>query len=360
MLNQKTTPVIKSVELPTGVTLDYVEQGDPAGGPMVLLHGVTDSWRSYERVLPHLPPSLHAFALSQRGHGDSSHPADGYRPQDFAADVAAFLDARQLGPAVIVGHSMGSIVAQRFALDYPERTRGLALAGSLLDFAGNPAIVEFAQVVAALAAPIEPGFAQEFQESTLARPVPPAYLETVVRESLKVPARVWRAVFAALMETDYSGEVSQITAPTLICWGDQDASCPRGDQDALAAAITGAQLLVYRGAGHALHWEEPERFAADLAACAQQIGGAAARPAAAPPSSQERRGDPPPGRSDSSTRTKAGSVAARRLIGGSPSGATAHAQLLPDRERKGPLAICPIPPPALHCTRQGVGSVAIC
>ena len=63
----------------------------------------------------------------------------------------------------------------------------------------------------------------------------------------------------------------QIQVPTLIVWGDQDAVFGREEQEALAAAIPGAQLLVYRSTGHALHWEEPERFAADLARFAANL-----------------------------------------------------------------------------------------
>jgi pimeloyl-ACP methyl ester carboxylesterase len=55
-------PVVKSVQLPGRVRLEYVEQGDPAGVPVVMLHGLTDSWHSFEPVLPHLPESIHAFA----------------------------------------------------------------------------------------------------------------------------------------------------------------------------------------------------------------------------------------------------------------------------------------------------------
>ena len=135
------TPIIRSVQLPNRVKLPYVEQGDPAGVPVVFLHGVTDSWRSFEPVLPHLPESLHVFALTQRGHGDADRPATGYRTRHFAADVVAFMDALGLEQAIVVGHSMGSTNALRFAIDHPERT--LALAGSFATYRGNPAIVEF-------------------------------------------------------------------------------------------------------------------------------------------------------------------------------------------------------------------------
>src|SRR5687767_4157033 len=134
------TSTLPAVALPNGIRLPYVEQGDPAGVPMLLLHGFTDSWRLFEPVLPYLPASIRAFAVTQRGHGDADRPASGYHPQDFAADIAAFMDALQLERAIIVGHCMGSTIAQRFAIAYPERTLGLALLSSFATFRGNAAV----------------------------------------------------------------------------------------------------------------------------------------------------------------------------------------------------------------------------
>jgi non-heme chloroperoxidase len=263
---------VRSVELSNRVRLEYVEQGDPGGIPVILLHGYTDSWRSFERVLPHLPGSVRAVALTQRGHGDADRPAAGYRPQEFAADLAAFADALGLGPAIVVGHSMGGTVAQRFALDYPGRTLGLVLVGSATTWL-TPVVLEFWEIVSTLEDPIDPGFARGFQESTLARTVPPTFLDAVVAESLKVPARVWKAALReAHLEADIAGELSAITAPTLIVWGDQDTIHLRGETEALVEAISGSRLVEYAGAGHALHWEEPARFAADLTAFAESIG----------------------------------------------------------------------------------------
>lgn len=263
---------IKRLTLPNGITLPYVEQGRAGGTPVLLLHGYTDSWRSFEHVLPHLPASLHVFALTQRGHGDATRPATGYHPRDFAADVAAFMDAHQLQRAVIVGHSMGSYIAQQFALSYPERTRGLVLAASFVRLRGNPGVQELWDTgVSKLTDPPDPGFVREFQRSTIAQPLPSGALETYVRESLKVPARVWRAALAGLLETDLSGELSRLQTPTLILWGDRDSFFLRPEQEALAAAIKGARLVIYPGAGHALHWEEPARFAAEVTAFVEKL-----------------------------------------------------------------------------------------
>jgi pimeloyl-ACP methyl ester carboxylesterase len=68
------TFIVKSVDIPDRIVVPYVEQGDPSGVPMLLLHGFTDSWHSFERVLPHLSQTVHAFALTQRGHGDADRP----------------------------------------------------------------------------------------------------------------------------------------------------------------------------------------------------------------------------------------------------------------------------------------------
>lgn len=264
------SPELKSVELLTGVTLQYVEQGDPSGVPVVLLHGISDSWHSFELVLPHLPESMRAFALTQRGHGDSDRPSGAYRFAAFAADVSAFIDALHLEAAVVVGHSLGSAIAQRFAIDHPERIRGLVLGGSFFSLPNSQAAQELWAAVSAMEDPVDPGFVREFQESTIVRPVPPEFFETVVQESLKLPARVWREIVACTRQEDFSGELNKITAPTLLVWGDEDPMVPRSDQEAQTTAIADARLVVYEGTGHAVPWEEPERFASDVVSFVRQ------------------------------------------------------------------------------------------
>ncbi len=265
-------PVIKSVELPNRVKLPYVEQGDPSGVPVLLLHGYADSWHSFELVLPHLPESIRAFAITQRGHGDASGPGAGYQSHDFAADLAAFMDALHLEAAVIAGGSSGGFVARRFAIDHPERTLGLVLMGSPLTLQDKPGVLEvWDSTISKLTDPVDPDFVREFQQSTLVQPVPQEFLDTLVQENLKVPARVWRATFEGLLEDDSFGELDKIKAPTLIVWGDQDAVVPRSDQEALAATIVGSRLVVYPGAGHGFYWEEPDRFASALVAFIEDL-----------------------------------------------------------------------------------------
>ena len=256
-----------AVELPNGVRMPYLEQGGPAVQTLLFVHAVGDSGRAFEALFPHLPDSIHAVAPTLRGHGDSGRPASGYRSADFAADLAAFMDALRIEAAVVVGASSGGQVALRLALDHPERVPGLVLLGSPLRLGDKPAVREaWDATLSLLEDPIAPGFVRDFIESIVVRPVPEAMLETLVQESLKAPAFVWKATMAALIEDDLSPQIGDVAAPTLVVWGDQDAVLPRSEQEALATGIPHARLLVYEGGGHAFYWEDPARVAADLAA----------------------------------------------------------------------------------------------
>ena len=252
-----------AVEIHDGLLIPYAEQGHPDGVPVVLLHGITDSHRSYEPVLAALPQSIRAIAVTARGHGDAGKPADGYDQAQMAADVIAVMDELEIERTIIAGHSMGSWTARRIAAYHPERVLGAVLLGTFASFHDNPGIGELSEEFQALGDPIDPGYARAWQESTMVRPVPEAYMEVVVEETCKPPARVWRAALAGLAD-DRPEPPGTITVPTLLCYGERDAFVPRSDQDDLLARIPGAELRIYEGGGHALHWERPERFARDL------------------------------------------------------------------------------------------------
>jgi len=258
-------PACGTVMLPGGIKLPFVEQGDPEGKAVLFLHGFAGSCHSFDQVLPLLPDSFHALVFTQRGHGDASQPLKGYRLQDFASDARGFLDIFGLQKAVVVGHSMGAAVAMKFALNYPNLTTGLILAGSGLPKRGDQAVQDFWEsTVSRLEEPVDPNFVRNFIENTIARPIPPAVFEKLVRDGLKVPAHVWKEAYKNRMNEDFTSEIKKIQAPTLIIWGDRDKKTRRSEQEALLTGIPDSQLLVYQGTGHELHAEEPERFASDL------------------------------------------------------------------------------------------------
>ncbi|MBN9681685.1 MULTISPECIES: alpha/beta fold hydrolase [unclassified Corallococcus] len=253
-----------SVRLSTGVTLRYVEQGRQDGPVVVFLHGYTDSHHTWDLDLQRFSRDFHLYALDQRGHGDSSRPACCYTQQAFAKDVVAFLDAKRVSRAVLVGHSMGSFIAQQVALDFPGRVKGLVLVGSAPTVAGNEVALGLKEVVDTLTDPVDPAFIYEFQASTFYAPVPESYLDTLVSESSKLPARVWQDALDGLIAEDHSARLGRIRVPTLIIGGDHDGFFSVDEQRALARAIRGSKYLLYPETGHAPHAERPQRFVNDV------------------------------------------------------------------------------------------------
>jgi pimeloyl-ACP methyl ester carboxylesterase len=174
------------------------------------------------------------------------------------------LDALAIPRAVVAGHSSASLVARRFALDHPERVAGLILEGSFVKLGDHAAAV--GAELAALKDPIARELVHDFVGETFARPVPRAYVDAMIEESLKVPARVWRETFASLLDFDDSAELATLRIPTLIVWGDRDAIIDREATETLARSIRSSSLLTFEGVGHTPHWEDPERFARDVVA----------------------------------------------------------------------------------------------
>jgi len=133
-MHQPNSVQFATTHLSTGPRLHYAERGDREEEAIIFLHGYSDSWYSFSRVLPLLSPEYHAFALTQRGHGDSDKPECCYTPDDFAADVDAIMDVVGIEEATLVGASTGALFAQRVVLSYPRRVNRLVLIGAAMNW----------------------------------------------------------------------------------------------------------------------------------------------------------------------------------------------------------------------------------
>ncbi|MEV0320278.1 alpha/beta fold hydrolase [Streptomyces sp. NPDC050658] len=255
-----------------GLALPYAEVGGPSGTPVVLVHGYVDSWWTFEPLLRRMPSSLHVYAPTQRGHGDADKPPDGYLPEDFAADLVAFMDTVGIERAVLVGGSSGGVQARIVAGRYPDRVAGLVLLGVPVTLADKPAAAELWETVRKLTDPVDRAFVERFTLGMTAEPVGRGFLETVVEENLKAPAHVWRQTLRGLLETDLRATLAGILVPTLVVWGDRDPILTREDQQTILDTVIGARLTVYEGAGHVVYWERPERVARDIADFAAGVG----------------------------------------------------------------------------------------
>ena len=253
----------RDVVLAGGLRVQTVEQGDPGGPAVVLVHGWPDSWFSWSRVLADLDPRLRAVAYSQRGFGESDHPAAGYTLDRFADDLLGLCDALGLERAHLVGHSFGSFVVRRVAEQHPDRVDRMVLVGSG-DRLGDRPAEEVRTAIADLPDEVPEDFAREFAASTVHRPVAPDFFDALVAESRRVPGWVYRDAWEVLAAADDRDRLQAVTAPTLVLWGDSDTLFDRGQQDRLLAALPDARLRVYVDPGHCPNWERPQDVAADL------------------------------------------------------------------------------------------------
>ncbi len=260
----------------SGLSLEYVRQGPESEIPLVFLHGFTDSCRSFSRLFEALPKDIPAIAISLRGHGGSDRPEGSYDIATMARDFAELLDLLDFQKVTLTGHCMGGLVAQRFALDFPERLDRLILIDSFPTMVGHADLAALAEEIDGFAdGDVDPDFVRAFQESTIAKPVPTEFMDMIVAESLKLPGWTWQTVLAAIAQEDITSELPRIAARTLLICGEQDALFGLPYQRALLAGLPNASLKMLPSLGHTPHWEEPEAVAQLVAAFAGRASAAA-------------------------------------------------------------------------------------
>jgi pimeloyl-ACP methyl ester carboxylesterase len=249
--------------LETGVRLNYAGSGSSSGQPVVMLHGYTDSWFSFSQLLPLIDSRYRVYAIDQRGHGESDSSSGTYSMPAFGRDVLAFMDAKEIKEAIVVGHSMGSFAAQHAAALAPARVQKLVLLGSATT-SRNEVMLELQKEVDALSGEVPGEFVRAFQLGTTFQPMPEQFLSRVISESFKCKLETWKEVIAAHVADTNAADLNKIVAPTLILWGEKDSIFPRHEQDKLAKAIHSSKLKVYPETGHAIHWERPNEVVTDL------------------------------------------------------------------------------------------------
>ena len=188
----------RTVQLSDGETLAYLTMGDPGGPPVVLIHGYTDNARDWVPLIPYLSKHFYLVVVDLRGHGRSSKPDCCYTLPDFAYDIVLLLDKLGVRKADIVGHSLGSMIAQVFAETWPERTGKVILISST---GGPPAGAQprkpqfdFAARIRQLKEPLDPDspFMVAWWDSPT--PVDADFIRRQRRDSAGIPLRVWLAV----------------------------------------------------------------------------------------------------------------------------------------------------------------------
>jgi pimeloyl-ACP methyl ester carboxylesterase len=249
----------KSVDLPNGVRLAYSEMGNTEGKPLVLIHGYTDNSRSWSLVAPYLT-DYHLYAIDLRGHGKSSAPDCCYTYSDFASDTALFLDALKIEKANVAGHSLGSLTAQLFAAEHPEKVEKVVLISSTVDAGGGPGTWLWDNIMP-LQPPLDPNSQFMMDWYWNPTPVDDSFIVPERQESAAVPMHVWKGVLWGLTTGTLARISSEVKAPLMIFWGDQDQLFDATHQDMLKQAFPKARYETFAGAGHNMFWEQPQKAA---------------------------------------------------------------------------------------------------
>jgi pimeloyl-ACP methyl ester carboxylesterase len=259
----------KTAALPDGETLAYVDTGNPAGPPVVLIHGYTDNARDWVPLLPYLSKRLRLIIVDIRGHGQSSKPECCYTRLDFAYDIKLLLDALSVRQADIVGHSLGSIIAQTFAEYWPERTRRVVLissTGGRPPGSTQPPQFDYAAAIRKLKEPINPDSPFMIAWWDSPTPVDPDFIRRQRKDSAAIPLKVWLAVLDQGLPSDNSfgdlqSTLPRLKAPTLLIWGSKDPIMEEPVRKSLRDALPGAQVKIFDGLGHNPFWEDPTAVA---------------------------------------------------------------------------------------------------
>jgi pimeloyl-ACP methyl ester carboxylesterase len=264
----------KTVMLPNGMSMAYIEAGNPGGQPVVLIHGFTDNARDWVPLIPELDKSFRLIVVDIRGHGKSSKPECCYGRIDFAYDIRLLLDALHVDQADVVGHSLGSIITQTFAEYWPERTRRVVLisssGGSLASCAppaGAPAVtpMDFRGEIQKLKEPIDPDSKFMIEWWSSPTPVDEEFLRRQRLDAAAIPLRVWLAVLdQGLAGPELQATLPRLKAPALLIWGEKDPIFGVPDRCSLRTALPKAQVRLYPTLGHNPFWEDPVAVAAAI------------------------------------------------------------------------------------------------
>jgi pimeloyl-ACP methyl ester carboxylesterase len=255
-----------------GMRLHWAELGDPGDRtPVVLLHGLNDSYLTWKRVAPTLAVDRRVLMPDLAGYGLSERPDASYELRWHAHVIAKWLDGLGLEKVDIVGHSFGGGVAQVMLLECPAKIRRLVLVASgglgrqvtpALRLASVPRMVElFGQRFMAFGTRValrgsRAGFSkQDISELSAMNDTPGsarAFARTV-RDVID-----WRGQRRTFFERAH--EVAELP-PIAVFWGDRDAIIPVAHGREFAESVEGVVVRHFEGCGHYLHNERPREFA---------------------------------------------------------------------------------------------------
>lgn len=243
------------------VTLALESRGTGPRG-LLFAHGWISGRRMWYDVVERLDPArFTAHLLDFRGAGRSDRPAEGHDLEGYASDLRAVL--AELGPVVLVAHSMGGKIAQYVSAEGALQIERLVLVapGSARAAGPSPKHRALAEHAFGHRARIE-----RFQRGAMTRPVPPAAMERIVEDALVAQREHWFGWYDRGRTADFSDRVGRIDVPAVVVAGENDPLAPPSRlRREVVERIPNALFVSLRNAGHNLPVEAPDEVAGVIA-----------------------------------------------------------------------------------------------
>jgi len=249
----------------SGVKIYWDELGQ--GEPVLLVMGLGSSSAMWHRIRPALVTQYRTIAFDNRGIGQSDVPAGAYSIREMAADAVAVLDAANIVNAHVLGISMGGMIAQELALQYPNRVRSLILGCTS---PGGENAVRAAPDVQSVIASLMSMSPKEGSEALVpilhAAETPRSRIDEdlALRRKWHASPNGYLGQLQAIRSWEAFSRLHHIHAPTLIIHGDCDRLIPPRNSEILAECIPSAKLVLIPNAGHVFLTDQPQRSQSEI------------------------------------------------------------------------------------------------
>ena len=247
------------------VRLHYEQEGQ--GTDLILIHGLGMSLRDWDGCTPDLAKHHRVLRVDVRGFGESDKPPGPYSPQLFAGDLAGLVRACQVTRAHVAGISMGGVIAQRFALDFPELVRSLTLisTSSEVSAQARTAWEELAAGVEQRGFAAAAGMADRLHAANFTK-AHPERVQNRQRLTAANDPRAFAAAARAVSAFNWTADLKGIQVPALILQGLEDVLTPPGGAVKMNRSLPHSRLLMIPDCGHFVPDEKREVFTNTLLA----------------------------------------------------------------------------------------------
>jgi 3-oxoadipate enol-lactonase len=257
----------------------YEAAGNPDQPPLIFLHGIGGAARGWRNQLEFFGDRCRAIAWDMPGYGGSA-PLEAFSIASLASALKDFLQATGARKPIIVGHSIGGMIAQQLLVDEPHIASAVVLAQTSPAF-GKPEGEWQKQFVEARLGPLDRGATMVSLAPSLVRELvgddPDPHGINLARDCMaSVPEASYRAMMTSMLGFDLRGALKNISVPTLLLSGSKDQNAPAPMMAKMAAYVPGSTYVELEGVGHLANLERPHEFNAvisDFLASSHNISG---------------------------------------------------------------------------------------